>query len=145
MGDAEDYWPAIENTEDPESPVVMLRKHAEKLSEKSARRLRGRVATSTGRLGPDALGALGKENLFDQDNFTHVFYIDLPLLDYSFQLFAVSHGIDYYPVIYYDDYHMVHPLANASEFDTWLKTFLSSEKTKRILKTLIQQAQRATQ
>lgn len=142
MGDTEDFWPAIENVEDAHSPVVLLRKQAEKLTDKSGRRLRGRVSTTTGRLGMDAMRALGKvDDIYSTDNFTHVFSIDVPSLeDYSYRLFTVSHGIDSYPVTYEDENHLWQALADEGKFTFWLKQTLSSEKTKRILNTLAGQA-----
>jgi len=55
MGDAEDFWPPMEDVEDAKSPVVLLRKQAEALTDKSGHRLRGRVSTATIRLPNSAL------------------------------------------------------------------------------------------
>jgi hypothetical protein len=79
MGDAEDFWPAIDNAEDPNSPVVVLRKQAEILTEKSGQRLRGGVSTQTVRLEAQARELLGID---DNTAFTHVFKITVPSLEY---------------------------------------------------------------
>jgi len=141
MGDAEDFWPTLEETEDAGSPVVILRNQAEKLTEKYGRRLRGRVSTATGRLSQSALAALGIEQMFSPDNFTHTFAIEVPALDdYSFTLFAVSHSIAPYPVAYQNEDGEWHALADRQAFIDWFKQTLSSERTKRVLKTLLEQA-----
>ena len=142
MGDAEDFWPPMEDAEDTNSPVVLLRKEAEALTDKSGHRLRGRVSTASVTLSHDAFGALGIDPYAGNiDTFTHVFSIEIPALDdYRYNLLSVSHGLEGYPVVYQNEDHEWQRLANAEEFTRWLKETLSSEKTKRILKTLREQA-----
>src|SRR5947209_14336422 len=102
MGDAEDFWPAIDDAEAPNSPVVLLRKQAQILADKTGHRLVGRVSTATMPPGGNLRAALGLE-IFDPA-FTHVFAIDVPSLDdYRYTLFAVTHGIEPYPVGYEDE------------------------------------------
>ena len=140
MGDAEDFWPPIDDAEDVNSPVVLLRKQADALTEKSGRRLRGRVSTATIRLSYEALQALRLDD--NTDTFTHVFSIEVPALDdYRYTLFSVSQGIEAYPVAYQqEEGREWRALSNVEEFTGWLKQTLSSEKTKRVLKTLREQA-----
>lgn len=142
MGDAEDFWPPIDDAEDLHSPVVLLRKQAEALSEKSGHRLLGRVSTVAIRLGNQALEALGIDPFGpNADTFTHVFSIEVPALnEYRYTLFSVSHGLETYPVVYEKEPREWQTLANAEVFTIWLKETLSSDKTKRVLKTLREQA-----
>jgi hypothetical protein len=141
MGDAEDFWPPIDNAEDPDSPVVVLRKQAQILTEKSGQRLQGRVSTETVRLDADARELLGIDA--STTAFTHVFRILVPSLEYySYALFAISHGIAPYPVAHKNDANVWEAFANVNAFKTWLRAELSSEKTKRIVKTLSEQAER---
>jgi len=140
MVDAEDFWPEIESIEDPGSPVVLLRKQAEKLALKTGHRLRGQVSTSSGAFHFAAHVELGMP-LDEEMGFTHSFRIEVPALDdYSYTLFTVSHGIESYPVIYQDDNQQWHALANSEALTDWLRETLTSEKTKRVLKTLLDQA-----
>ncbi len=141
MGDAEDFWPPIDNAEDPNSPVVVLRKQAEILTEKSGQRLKGRISTETVRLDAQARELLGMN--LDATAFTHVFRILVPSLDYySYALFAISHGIDPYPVVHKNEANEWQALANVNAFKDWLRGELSSERTRRIVKTLSEQAER---
>lgn len=142
MGDAEDFWPPIEDAEDANSPVVLLRKQAEALTDKSGHRLRGRVSTITTRLSSQALEALRIDPYAgNTDTFTHVFSIEVPALDdYRYTLFSVSHGLEAYPVVHEKEDREWEALGTAEEFTRWLKQTLSSEKTKRVLKTLREQA-----
>jgi hypothetical protein len=138
MGDAEDFWPAIDDTEDLNSPVVLLRKQADILTTKSGHRLRGRVSTSTINVTGPAANALGAEHY--SPAFAHTFYIEVPSLDdYSYSLFTILHGIDPYPVAHQDT-NNVQGFLDAGQFTAWLRETLSSDKTKRILKTLSEQA-----
>jgi len=143
MGNAEDFWPPIDDAEDPNSPVVLLRKQAEALSTKTGYRLRGRVSTAARiRLSNEALEALGMNPYEPQDDvFTHLFSIEVPALeDYRYTLFSISHGLEGYPVVYENEGGQWRRLANREELTRWLKETLSSDKTKRILKTLREQA-----
>jgi hypothetical protein len=141
MGDAEDFWPAIEETESPNSPVVLLRKQAERLTDKTDRRLRERVSTLGTKLDFHASLALGILDGRRPDSFTHIFSIEIPALDdYSYTLFSISHLIEGYPVLYQDDDGSWQRLSDVGQFTAWLKQTLSSDKTKRILRTLLEQA-----
>lgn len=139
MGDAEDFWPSLDDVEDANSPVVILRKQAELLSDKTGHRLRGRIVTSTVPARSGARGVLGLD-LF-APVFNHAFLIEVPALDdYSYTLFSVAHGLESYPVAYEAGDGEWGDLNDPDRFRDWLKGTLSSEKTKRILRTLSQQA-----
>ena len=139
MGDAEDFWPALDDVEDPNSPISILRKQAEILSDKSGHRLRGRIATATVSVSFVIRAVLQLDQFAPV--FNHAFLIEVPVLDdYSYTLFNVSHSLDPYPVACEASDGGWLALKDAGAFREWLKGTLSSEKTKRILKTLSQQA-----
>ena len=96
------------------------------------------------RLGREALDALGiEEDPYNADTFTHTFNIEVPVLDdYRYTLFSVSQGIEPYPVVHRNENGQWEALADEAAFIAWLKQTLSSEKTKRVLKTLSEQAAR---
>jgi hypothetical protein len=69
-----------------------------------------------------------------------VFSIEVPALDdYRYNLFSVSQGLEGYPVAHEEGGEW-QALENAEDFTNWLKQTLSSEKTKRVLRTLREQA-----
>lgn len=69
-----------------------------------------------------------------------MFSIEVPALDdYRYNLFSVSHGLEGYPVAHEEGSEW-QALENAEDFTSWLKQTLSSEKTKRVLRTLREQA-----
>lgn len=121
--DEEDFWPAIEETTDVNAPIVLLRKQANILYEKTNYTLQGEVTTEPGSSG----------------SFVHSFNIVVPALNgYRYELFTITHGIEPYPV-WTTENHLRKELASEQEFTAWLKSALSSEKTKRVLTTLLQQ------
>lgn len=139
MGDPEDFWPSLDDVEDPDSPVVILRKQAEVLGDKSAHRLRGRVATSTLQMGRVVRDILQLDQFAPV--FNHVLLIEVPALDdYSYTLLNTAHGLEPYPVACEAGDGEWFSVSDAGRFREWLKQTLSSERTKRILKTLSQQA-----
>lgn len=141
MGNAEDFWPPMDDVEDATSPVALLRKQADVLSDRTGYRLRGRVTTITSDLPTRAYEALHLDTWPRPDTFTHIFSIEVPSLDnYRYALFSVSHGLEGYPVVSEEEPQGWRAMANPEEFTGWLREVLSSEKTKRILKTLKQQA-----
>ena len=117
-----DFWPNdILGTEP--GPVEALRKQAGFLGEKTEYVLVGDVRTDVSR-----------------GNFVHSFDLVIPSLDrYRYNLLRVSHDITYYPLEWFfgDDHGYLH---SEEEFMTWLKSVLSSDATKRIIRTLLTQA-----
>ena len=126
-GDEEDFWPRIEDVEDVTSPIVILRKHAAPLWDKSGHLINAEVQTRAGSDG----------------TFVHTFNLTVPALEgYTYELFEVRHGIESYPVWQLDEYRRRTEFAGEDEFTAWIKSVLSSEKTKKVLSTLLQQARR---
>jgi len=80
MPDTNDLWP--ENIADSNlvTPVSILKQQAALLGEKTRQLVKGEVVTQT------------TGNLF-----VHYFYIAAPTLSYKFELFTLSHGVNFYP------------------------------------------------
>ena len=72
--------------------------------------------------------------------FFQIFYLVAPKLRYRYELFSVSHSVMDYPAefSYDDDAKLV--AHNEEEFLSILKQILGSEKTRRILGSLLVQA-----
>ena len=141
-----DLWPEIEqSTVVP--PVAILREQAAALGNKTSHLLEGRVDSRT-----DGAG-----------NFIHSFYVVAPTLDnYTYNLFSISHGADAYPVTVSrpqrmgPDKHIIRlgpdnrPLPETliinseKELLDYLREVLNSDKTKRIVGSLLAQVKAAT-
>jgi hypothetical protein len=82
MPDTNDFWP--ENIADSNlvTPITILKEQAALLGEKTRQLVKGEVVTQT-------TGTL----LF------HYFYIAAPTLNYRFELFNISHGVNFYPLV----------------------------------------------
>jgi hypothetical protein len=124
-----DFWPDIATAARRVTPLSLMKQQAVLLGKHTKNLLEGEVSSSVhvGRL-------------------VHSFQISVPTLDYSYELFRVSHDIvALYPVKV--EFSMVGPLAGhpplASEdaFMDWLKKVLSSDETKRVLGSLLAQVE----
>ena len=124
-----DLWPEIEESREV-PPVAILREQAALLGNKTNYLLQGRVgsvALSSGR-------------------FYHSFFIVAPALDgYEYKLFAIEHGPDQYPV-FADALEGTDPskvsrlsLNSEEELLDYIRKILNSDKTKRILGSLLAQ------
>jgi hypothetical protein len=135
-----DLWPEIEQSK-VVPPVAILREQAAALGNRTGHLLEGRVSTRT-----DGDG-----------NFIHTFYVVAPTLDnYTYGLFSISHGADTYPVsapsleeLHLPDYPStipIEPLRIRSEKELldYLRAVLNSEKTMRIVGSLLNQVKSAT-
>jgi hypothetical protein len=128
-----DLWGEI-GTGQIKSPVAILREQAALLGSKTQNLVEARVETSTFR-----------------DTFHHEFVLFVPALDYKYQLFKVSHGVDMYPIettrlvapVVSDAHHTAWPgyvfLNDEEEFVQWLHEKLSSPETKKIIANLLAQ------
>ena len=120
-----DLWPNDFGVPDENMPVTILRAQASLLYEKTGWKLEGRVSTQA-----------------DGENFVHNFYIVAPALDdYHFSLFKVRHQIDPYPLSILSDIlpKYEYDVATPDEFIGALKTIFASEKTKKLIVTLLAQ------
>jgi hypothetical protein len=132
-----DLWPKIEQSRGV-PPVGILREQAAALGKKTDHLLEARVNT---RIGEDG-------------NFIHSFYVVAPTLDnYSYGLFSIAHGPDPYPVTVPHPRRMEpglrpypHTLKIRSEkaLLDYLREVLNSERTKRIVGSLLAQVRAAT-
>jgi hypothetical protein len=132
-----DLWPDIEQS-NVVPPVGILREQAAALGKKTGHLLEGRVDT---RIGEDG-------------NFIHSFYIVAPTLDnYSYRLFSIIHGANQYPVTVphprrmeagLRPYPQTQRIGSEKLLVNYLREVLNSEKTKRIVGSLLAQVKAAT-
>jgi len=135
-----DLWPDIEQS-NVVPPLAILREQAAALGAKTGHLLEGRVQTRTDEGG----------------NFVHSFYVVAPTLDnYTYRLFSISHGADPYPITLPNTTAKSPlprspllkgaPIKLTSEGDliNYIREVLNSEKTKRIVGSLLAQIKAAT-
>jgi hypothetical protein len=137
-----DLWPEIQQSE-VVPPLAILREQAVALGKKTGQLLEGRVSTRT-----DADG-----------NLVHSFSVVAPSLDnYSYRLFSLYHGADPYPVTVPECLALEAPphaapvpgslaerrIGSETELLRYLREILNSEKTKRIVGSLLAQVKAAT-
>jgi hypothetical protein len=118
-----DFWPADLDGADPDAPVLLLRTQASLLGKKFKNILEASVDTN--RVGAGI--------------FRHDFDIRIPSMGYTYTLFWIQHGLDPYPVTWTFDTQQGR-LASKEEYTAWLRATLSSDRTKRIVRTLLAQA-----
>lgn len=111
-----DLWGDLE-VQELKSPVSILRKQAALLGSKTQNLVEARVETH-----------------ISYGRFVHSFNLIVPVLDYTYQLFAVEHGPEIYPF-----YVGETRAENENEFRRWLQEKLSSPETKRIVSNLLSQ------
>jgi len=115
-----DFWPPLGQTQIT-PPVVFLREQAALLTNKRQGLIEGQVDTSAG-----------------GDKFYHRLYVVAPTLDnYRYQLLAVYHGIELYPVyVTASDERSERRLDSQEAFLNWLREVLGSARTKQVLNAL---------
>jgi len=116
-----DFWGDIRATA-VRTPVAILREQASLLGAKTKNLIEATVFTESVR-----------------GSFRHVFNLVVPGLDhYTYNLFAIDHGIDLYPVTVLN-----RDLKFETEeaFTNWLRTELSSANTKKIIGNLLTQVE----
>jgi hypothetical protein len=114
-----DFWgdiaPATVRT-----PVAILREQASLLGTKTANLIEAAVETET-----------------SKGDFRHLFNLVVPALNnYTYRLFAIQHGINFYPVRVF---HEELDLKTEDDFIDWLRSKLSSDDTKKIIGNLLAQ------
>ncbi len=126
---AMDLWPQIEAVV-VRTPGTILKQQAALLGKHTKNLLEGRVLTQGRASG-----------------FIHHFMIDAPTLDYRMELFSVSHDMNLYPVRVETaptvrlDLPPGLLLNSEEEFVDWLKEVFNAAETKRVLATLLAQAE----
>ena len=122
-----DLWPDIHAAK-PRTPLSIMKQQAVMLGKHTSNLLEAEVTT----------------DIYDGD-FRHRFVIAVPALDYRYELFTVSHDPMLYPItvssVRYENYTGRSKLQNEQEFVDWLKSVLNSDETKRILASLLAQAE----
>ncbi|MBZ5607194.1 MAG: hypothetical protein LAP38_02975 [Acidobacteriia bacterium] len=127
--EAVDLWPDLGSAK-VRTPLAILKQQAALLGKHTNNLLEGQVTTQT----------FGGE-------FHHRFLIEATALDYRYELFVVSHGVKLYPVRLESGPHQAYYGSNKPKFDSeqafvnWLKGVLNSEDTKRVLSSLLSQAE----
>jgi hypothetical protein len=112
-----DLWPEIEQTE-LLPPVAILREQAALLGKKTNHLLEGQVVTKT-----------------DVGRFFHSFYIVAPALSsYTYRLFGINHDENLYPVQADSA-----SLGSEQELLEHIRKILNSDKTKRVIGSLLAQ------
>jgi hypothetical protein len=123
MNNIESYWPEEIGEFQGTTPVSILRQQAELLG---------------GRTEEIVLGVV--RSYSDDEYFVHDLALEVPALRYyRYELLSIRHNVNLYPVDgTFDSY--VRNLPTEREFRDWLKSVLTSGKTKQVLQTLIAQA-----
>ena len=121
MPDTNDLWP--ENIADSNliTPITILKEQAALLGEKTRQLVKGEVVTQT------------TGNLF-----VHYFYIAAPTLNYRFELFTLSHGVNFYPLVmrYLND---TISLPSESAFKDKLKEIFAAPHTLNVVHSILAQ------
>ncbi len=121
MPGTDDLWP--ENIADSKllTPLTILKEQAGLLGEKTKQRVQGEVVTqATGNL------------------FVHLFYLVAPTLGYKYELFQVSHGINFYPLVIRHLNNTVQ-VTSESAFKENLKTILAEPQTVNAVHSILAQ------
>jgi len=121
MPDSDDLWPANIADSNLTTPVTILKEQAALLGEKTRQLVKGEVVTQT-------TGSL----LF------HYFYIAAPTLNYRFELFNVSHSVNFYPLVMRYLNHTT-SLHSEDAFKEKLKEILASQHTLNVVHSIIAQ------
>lgn len=119
-----DLWPAIEG--DPvRTPLSILREQASLLGPKTQHLVEAEVSTSSRR-----------------DSLVHEFYVVAPALDhYRYHLLTVAHGIELYPLEMWPARGDTAQVDDEGAFVERLGSFLASEHTLNIVRSLYSQSQ----
>lgn len=128
----EDLWPSDIGTTTLRSPVSILREQASALAQKTQGLVTAEVITRA-RKRSDAWHEW-------EDGLTHEFVLVAPTLDrYRFELFSLGHDELLYPVTGNFN-EQESELADEAALMEWLRGIFFSERTKRIIHSLLAQA-----
>jgi hypothetical protein len=117
----DNLWP--ENIADSNltTPVTILKEQAAVLGEKTRQLVKGEVVTQT------------TGNLF-----VHYFYIVAPTLSYKFELFTLSHGVNFYPLVMRYLNNTI-SLSSESDFKDKLKEIFAAPHTLNVVHSILAQ------
>src|SRR5437867_13436591 len=128
-----DLWPELEQSQ-VVPPVAILREQAAALGKKAKPLLEGNVETRTALSG----------------RFNHTFYIVAPALEnYTYELYSIEQGADQYPVVAPRRNNALSGppqviLQTEGEFLECVRDVLNSDRTKRIVGSLLAQVKATT-
>lgn len=118
----EDFWPTISETDANTFPLTLLKEQARLLGQKTGGKLQAELVTFP----------VG-------DSLRHNFEIVVPALGgYRFQLFSVDQTPESFPLHGHVEASLT-SLNTESSFESWLRSVLSSDRTKKILANLLSQ------
>lgn len=130
-----DLWPEDIGVTDVKAPVAILKEQAAALGRRTKNVVVGIVVTETISTG----------------QFGYSFYLDAPLLQFSYKLFKIRHGVELYPVRINPDEDIRKEIAaerkldlllakTESDFLNLLSLIFRSEKTRKVLQAIISQS-----
>ena len=133
-----DFWADILPTTSESSLKALMKEQAMYLKQKTKGLLIAEVVTHA---FADTLIPHTKESKVTK--FSQIFYLVAPTLKYRYELFSVSHAILDYPAEFtYDDDDTKITANNEENFLAILKQILGSEKTRRIVASLLTQVRK---
>ncbi len=117
----DDLWPTNIADSNLVTPLTILKQQASLLGEKTKQLVAGDVVTQT-------TGAL----------LVHYFYLVAPILNYKYELFSVSHGINFYPLAL-RHLNQTTSLKSESEFKDKLKEIFAAAHTLNAVHSILAQ------
>jgi len=119
-----DLWPDLTSEPEEKSPLLILREQAEKLGAKTANLIEAEVTANPSTIYDGCLDVR--------------FILKAPALNgYEYVLLSLIQPVDLYPVYWAEDHTEV---KNEQEFKEYLKTLFKSDRTVKIISSLIAQS-----
>jgi hypothetical protein len=135
-----DMWAMIP-MEIESSPQILMKQQADLLQIKTKKLIKAEVSSGITSMPVDNAILEGVSNHKNtSQNMIHYFYLIVPKLKYRYELFSVIHGATSYPASIDYDSPLPKKVKNEAEFEVVLANILGSEKTGRILASLLAQA-----
>lgn len=121
-------WPEDIAVTDEVAPVVILKEQASLLGQRTNNLVEARV--------------LPGQSHYSEYPFVYYFELVAPALDhYRYRLFEIAHGVEFYPVrIEFEEFATPRDAPGEDEFLLELAAIFSSDRTKRIVSSLIAQS-----
>lgn len=125
-----DFWPDIAEAKPKVTPLLLMKQQAALLGKHTGNLLEGKVSTQA----------------LKEGDLLHTFSIAAPTMGYTYDLFIVQHSmVKLYPVEVISAPKVNVPtkseLGSEEEFLHWLKAVLNSDRTKRVLGSLLAQVE----
>ena len=128
-----DLWPSDLKSTELAPPVLIIQDQGAILAERTKGRLRGRVEQAQA----------------EANQFAFEFQIEAPTIGYTYVLFRITYGIDFYPIQIYPDEAIKKEISHGGmryvqadtedEFVEILSKILSATKTRRLISALLLQ------